>query len=101
MYTFVYKSYIEVYDTSTAMGRMFITIVATIAEWESANLGERVRLDQIEKARQSEWSTPAPYGCRKNNQKRLEVNPDEIEVVKLIAHKIKECYSFQQLLMYM
>lgn len=79
---------------------MLITIVATIAEWESANLGECVRLGQIEKVRQGEWSTPAPYGCRKNNQKRLEVNLDEIEVVKLLAHKVKEGYSFHQLLMY-
>nr|WP_243834778.1 recombinase family protein [Exiguobacterium sp. AT1b] len=30
----------EVYYTSTAMGHMFITIVAAIAECESANLGE-------------------------------------------------------------
>ncbi|WP_026826487.1 MULTISPECIES: recombinase family protein [Exiguobacterium] len=96
-----FRSATEVYDTSTAMGRMFITIVAAIAEWESANLGERVRLGQIEKARQGEWSAPAPYGFRKNNQKRLEVNPDEIEVVKLKAHKVKECNSFHQLLMYM
>jgi DNA invertase Pin-like site-specific DNA recombinase len=96
-----FRSATEVYDTSTAMGRMFITIVAAIAEWESANLGERVRLGQIEKARQGEWSAPAPYGFRKNNQKRLEVNPDEIEAVKLMIRKVKEGYSFRQLSMYM
>lgn len=96
-----FRSATEVYDTSTAMGRMFITIVAAIAEWESANLGERVRLGQIEKARQGEWSAPAPYGFRKNDQKRLEVNPDEIEAVKLMVRKVKEGYSFRQLSMYM
>ncbi|WP_313490544.1 recombinase family protein [Exiguobacterium sp.] len=46
-----FRSATEIYDTSTAMGRMFITIVAAIAEWESANLGERERLGQIEKVR--------------------------------------------------
>lgn len=96
-----FRSATEVYDTSTAMGRMFITIVAAIAEWESANLGERVRLGQIEKARQGEWSAPAPYGFRKNDQKRMEVNPDEIEAVKLMVRKVKEGYSFRQLSLYM
>lgn len=85
-----FRSATEVYDTSTAMGRIFITIVAAIAEWESANLGERVRLGQIEKARQGEWSAPSPYGFRKNNQKRLEINPKETEDVKLMVLKVKE-----------
>lgn len=69
-----FRSATEVYNTSTAMGRMFITIVAAIAECESANSDERVRLGQIEKAIQSEWPAPAPYGFRKNDQKRFEVN---------------------------
>lgn len=81
------------------MGRMFITIVAAIAEWESANLGERVRLEQIEDARQGEWS--APYGFGKNNQKRLEMYPDEIESIKLIVHKLNQRHSFSPLLMFM
>lgn len=77
-----------------------LSFVAAIAEWESTNLGERVQLGQIEKARQGEWSAPAPYGFSKNNQKRLEVNPDEIEAVKLMVRKVKEGYSFRQLSMY-
>lgn len=96
-----FRSATEIYDTSTAMGRMFITIVAAIAEWESANLGERVRLGQIEKARQGEWSAPAPYGFMKNDQKRLEINPEEIEAVKLMVRKVHEGYSFRQLSLYM
>lgn len=85
-----FRSATEVYNTSTAMGRMFITIVAAIAECESANSDERVRLGQIEKAIQSEWPAPAPYGFRKNDQKRFEVNLGEIEAVIMMAIKLND-----------
>ncbi|RHW31118.1 recombinase family protein [Lysinibacillus yapensis] len=100
-YDCVFRSATEIYDTSTAMGRMFITIVAAIAEWESANLGERVRMGQIEKAHQKEWAALAPYGFYKDDKHKLHQHKEEIEAVKLMVQKVREGFSFRQLSIYM
>lgn len=97
----VFRSATEIYDTSTAMGRMFITIVAAIAEWESANLGERVKMGQIEKAHQKEWAAQAPYGFYKDKNHKLHQHEEEIEAVKLMIQKVREGFSFRQLALYM
>jgi site-specific DNA recombinase len=37
-----FKSATEVYDTTSAIGRLFITLVAALAQWERENMGERI-----------------------------------------------------------
>lgn len=100
-YNCVFRSATEIYDTSNAMGRMFITIIAAIAEWESANLGERVKMGMIEKARQGERAGQAPYGWYKDEHGKLHINTEQIQAVKLMITKIKEGYSFLKLSKYM
>ncbi|MDP4087126.1 MAG: recombinase family protein [Bacillota bacterium] len=96
-----FKSATETYDTSSAMGRMFITLVAAMAQWERENLGERVRMGQIEKARQGKYSAKAPFGFDKNSEDVLIVNEDEKTVILDMIDKIKEGYSIRQLANYM
>ncbi|PFE03781.1 recombinase family protein [Bacillus sp. AFS023182] len=96
-YNCAFKSATEVYDTSTAMGRMFITIVAALAQWERENLGERVRMGQLEKARQGEYSAKAPFGFDKNDHSRLVINEKESKVVLDMVKKVEEGYSIRQL----
>lgn len=95
-----FKSATEVYDTTSAMGRMFITLVAAMAQWERENLGERVRMGQIEKARQGQYSAPAPFGYDKKDNKLI-VNEDEARVVLDMVEKIEEGYTLRQLADYM
>ncbi|MFC7783307.1 recombinase family protein [Rossellomorea sp. GCM10028870] len=79
-----FKSATEVYDTTTAMGRMFITIVAALAQWERENTGERIRMGMEQKAREGNWvinRSPYGYDLDKEN-KTLTINEVEALIVK-------------------
>ncbi|WP_306009378.1 recombinase family protein [Bacillus sp. MMSF_3328] len=80
----MFKSATEVYDTTNAMGRLFITLVAAIAQWERENLAERVRFGLEKKIKSGKWKGGmAPYGY-KMVDKNLIVNEEEVSVVKTI-----------------
>ncbi|MGM0853110.1 MAG: recombinase family protein [Bacillota bacterium] len=81
-----FKSATEVYDTTTAMGRMFITIVAALAQWERENTGERIRMGMEQKAREGNWvinRSPYGYDLDKEN-KTLTINEEEALIVNNI-----------------
>lgn len=96
-----FKSATEVYDTSTAMGRLFLTLVAALAQWERENLGERVRMGQIEKARQGEYAAKAPFGFDKGPDHKLVINTNEAEIILRMVNKLREGYSIRQLSNYL
>lgn len=82
-----FRSATEVYDTTTAIGRLFITLVAAMAQWERENLAERTKMGQIEMTRQGKWSGGRrPFGYDYNNG-NLEINHAEAAIVKEIYHR--------------
>jgi len=84
-----FRSATEVYDTTTAIGRLFITLVAALAQWERENLAERVRMGMAQMASQGRRpGTAKPYGYNYING-QLVINPSEAAVVR----KIYDLYS--------
>lgn len=80
----LFRSVTEPYDTTTAIGRLFVTLVAALAQWERENLGERVREGMTEMVRQGKWhGGPRPYGYRPENG-TLKLVPEEAAIVKEI-----------------
>lgn len=76
-----FKSATEVYDTTTAMGRLFITLVAALAQWERENLAERVRVNMEQMVYEGKRpGAPIPYGYDKNGN----VIPEEKETLRLL-----------------
>lgn len=83
-YNCKFKSATEVYDTTTAMGRLFITLVAALAQWERENLGERVRMGQERMIEEKQFpGGPPPFGYDYNkDSKQLVIDPVEAKVVE-------------------
>ncbi|MGH0487434.1 recombinase family protein [Bacillus mycoides] len=81
-----FKSATEVYDTTSAMGRLFITMSAALAQWERENIGERIRVGQQEKVKQGKYTSPRkPYGYSANHKKGiLTIIEEEAKVVRSI-----------------
>lgn len=72
-------------DTSSGNGRFFITVMAALAELESAIASERVAFALARKKERGDDLGGAPYGQRWNTETHaIEPDPDEQEVIELI-----------------
>ncbi|MFE4523461.1 recombinase family protein [Cytobacillus firmus] len=95
-----FKSSTEPYDTSSAMGKLFITIVAALAEWETDNLSERVVMALEEKVSSGERVGGVPYGFDLNKEEKL-VKNDKAPVVLDMIDKVKKGMSASKLASYL
>jgi site-specific DNA recombinase len=80
------KSITEPFDTSTPIGRYVLTNLGAVAELERAIILERKELGTAKAAQAGKWmgGTP-PYGYTINREtKKLEIVPEEAEVVRMV-----------------
>lgn len=84
-----FRSATEVYDTTNAMGKLFITLVAAIAQWERENTAERVRMGMEKKTKLGEWKGGSPPYGYKVVEEKLVVVEDEAKIVKEVFNLAK------------
>lgn len=59
----LFKSATEEFNTTTPHGRLMITLVAVLAQWERETIAERVKMGKQKKAANGEWpGGPIPFG---------------------------------------
>lgn len=81
----VFKSKTENFDTSTASGKLMLNMLGSFAEFERASISERIKLAHKKILNEGRWRGGSPpYGYKISDNKSLEVNTDEAEVVKEI-----------------
>lgn len=77
-----FRSSTEVYDTTTAIGRLFLNLVAALAQWERENLAERVWMGMEQMAKEGlRPGTTQPYGYNYVDGE-LVVNASEAAIIK-------------------
>jgi DNA invertase Pin-like site-specific DNA recombinase len=99
-YKCAFKSATELYDTSSAMGRMFIGLVALLAQWETENLSERIKVALIEKVSGGERVGAVPFGFDLTEDEKLKANEQSPIVLEMIE-KVKNGMSASQLAKYL
>ncbi|MCY7485777.1 recombinase family protein [Paenibacillus alvei] len=85
-----FQSSTESFETRTAAGRLFIRLIADIAQWERETIAERVRFGMEQKVREGKRpGAKFPYGYDKEGQQIAE----EIRIIK----RLRYMYMFEYL----
>lgn len=85
----MFKSATEMFDTTSAMGRFFITLVGAMAEWERENLAERVHMGMKRMAEEGKRpGAVAPFGYDYVDGKLI-INKQEAKWVKWMFEQYK------------
>lgn len=75
-------------DTSTSMGMVYLSLMATFAELERENIMVQTMAGRKRKAEKGLWNGGfAPYGYILNDKKELEIVPDQADIVRIIFDK--------------
>src|SRR5690625_466382 len=96
-----FKSATEPYDTSSAMGKLIITLIATIAEWETANSSERIKLNLEKKVSSGERVGGIPYPFDLGDDERLVINEKRSQVTLEMNEMVKSGMSSERVADYL
>lgn len=84
----MFKSSTEPFDTTTAAGKLFINMIAAMAEWERETIAERVYSNMKYRAEEGlRNGGPPPYGYDYDDKGNLVVNAEEAKWVRFIFRR--------------
>lgn len=85
LYGISVRSMKEPYDTSTASGKLMVSLLGTIAEWERALILERTMAGRTRNAKLGKWGGgPTSYGLRVDENGFLDIEEGEADIVQKI-----------------
>jgi site-specific DNA recombinase len=84
------RSATEPIDTSTASGRLIFQMLASFAEYERETIRERTRAGLHRAYRGGRHMGAVPYGYRADEHGRLEIVPEEAEVVREVVSNVAD-----------
>jgi site-specific DNA recombinase len=82
------RSATETFETATPTGKAFFGMLGVVSELERSNIKERTRAGLYRAHRDGRHLAPVPFGYRANEAGRLEIVPEEAEVVHQIIESI-------------
>jgi DNA invertase Pin-like site-specific DNA recombinase len=87
-------------NTSTSMGRFFLTIMAGVAELERNMIAERTTAALAHKKNLGEWIGRPPYGYQApaDDTTELVVDPREMEVVRLVIRRRERGVPYRRII---
>src|SRR5215211_608164 len=80
----------EPIDTSTPSGRLIFQMLASFAEYDRENIAERTQAGLHRAFRAGKYMGRVPYGYIADEDARLEIVPEEAEVVREIFRNVAE-----------
>lgn len=90
-----YVSASEGFDTSTAVGRMVLQLLAAFAEFERERISERVKDNMMSLARNTDKALGKPCFGYDVVDGKYEINEDEAQVIEVMAQIVEQGHGYR------
>ncbi len=92
-----FKSVTESFDTTTAQGKAFLSMIGTFAQLERDTTSERTRDALANKKVNGEWVGRVPFGYHKASNGKLEKDPDAQKTIMRMKRLRRRGKSYREI----
>lgn len=92
----------DAFNSTSTMGKFFLTVMAAIAEMERGMIADRIKDVLRRKRERHEWLGATPYGWQRTpDGKHVAVSEDQQKVIQWILQVLKTKHSFREIVDYL